>query len=434
MAVPLEEKMRSDWNERARRDAYYYATTGRRQQESAEFLKTAELVLPFLRSALARIRTDSATGARRALEVGCGPGRLMLPMSRFFDEIHGVDVSDEMLALARRNLRDVPNAQLARNSGSDLAAFQPRYFDFVYSYAVFQHIPSIEVVSRYLEESARVLKPGGVLCCQLRGGELRADDRARNDPTWVGCIFPYQGVFELSRKCGLHLLQMSGVDMQEMWMVGRMPPASAGANHDPPVFKAVTPTGNPFRIVSRSGPGAAFVCWLEGFPESLSLEALSVGLGSVEAVPCYLSEHLGNGGFQLNVLVPRGAPLGETQVKMLLDGVPVAGQFHIEIQEYPAPEPQLVRVTDGVDLLAESATATASFKVLITGVADPDAMVFDLGSQAIEEVTHYCNFPDAFGYEFTLQLPSGVAPGLYALRIKAPGWESGSQVEVLPGR
>jgi SAM-dependent methyltransferase len=425
--------MRSDWNQRARSDAYYYATTGRRHQESAEFLGTAELVLPFLRSALARIRTDAATGPRRALEVGCGPGRLMLPMSRFFDEIHGVDVSDEMLALASRNLRDVTNVRLARNSGSDLAAFEASYFDFVYSYAVFQHIPSIAVVSRYLEESARVLKPGGVLCCQLRGGELRADDRARNDPTWVGCIFPFQTVFELCRICGMHLLQISGVDMQEMWMVGRTPSASAGAHRGQHVFKAVTPTDNPFGMISRSGPGAAFVCWLEGFPESLSLEAVSVTLGGIEAVPSYISEHLGNGGFQLNVLVPPGAPLGEAPVRMLLHGAPVAGQFQIEIREYPVPEPKLVSVTDGVDLLAESATATASFKVLLTGVADPDAIVFELGLLAIEEVTHYCNFPHAFGYEFTLQLPPGVAPGPNVLRIKAQGWESEAKVDVLPG-
>ena len=39
--------------------------------------------------------------ALRALEIGCGPGRLMKPLSRNFGEIHGVDVSDEMVRLAR---------------------------------------------------------------------------------------------------------------------------------------------------------------------------------------------------------------------------------------------------------------------------------------------------------------------------------------------
>ena len=49
----------------------------------------------------------------RALEIGCGPGRLMRPMSRHFVEIHGVDVSDEMIALAKEKLRDIPNAHRA---------------------------------------------------------------------------------------------------------------------------------------------------------------------------------------------------------------------------------------------------------------------------------------------------------------------------------
>jgi len=421
--------MRTDWNARARSDAYYYAITGRRHQDSAEFLASADLVFPALQSGLSRLRTE---GPRRALEIGCGPGRLMLPMSRFFDEIHGVDVSDEMLALARQNLRDVPNARLARNSGSDLAAFPSRYFDFVYSYAVFQHIPSVEVVSRYLEESVRVLKPGGVLCCQVRGGELRPEDYTRHDPTWVGCLFPYQKVFEVSRQCGLHLLQISGIDRQEMWIVGRMPAAGAGVSQVHPVFKAVTPTDNPFRIISRSGPGAAFACWLEGFPESLSLESVSVSLGGLEAVPAYVSEHLGSGGYQLNVLVPAGAPLGETKVSMSFNGVPVPGEHNVDIRDYPVPEPQLVKVTDGVDLMVESTTATGSLKVLLRDVADPDAVAFELGSMPIGDVTHYCNYPHAFGYEFTLHLPPGVAPGVHVLRIKAQGWETTAEVNVLP--
>ena len=56
-----------------------------------------------------------------ALEIGCGPGRLVRPMSRHFGEIHGIDVSDEMIAQARANLHDIPHARLHHTSGSDLA-------------------------------------------------------------------------------------------------------------------------------------------------------------------------------------------------------------------------------------------------------------------------------------------------------------------------
>ena len=56
--------------------------------------------------------------ARRALEIGCGPGRLMRPMSRHFGEIHGVDVSDEMIRLAREKLRGMPHAHAHRTTGA----------------------------------------------------------------------------------------------------------------------------------------------------------------------------------------------------------------------------------------------------------------------------------------------------------------------------
>src|SRR5579863_3083033 len=102
--------MRADWNERARRDANYFVAFGRREQEDAEFFSTAADVVRDLETELKRLPPDLPVAARRALEIGCGPGRLMRPMSRNFGEIHGIDVSDEMIAQARIRLQDIPHA------------------------------------------------------------------------------------------------------------------------------------------------------------------------------------------------------------------------------------------------------------------------------------------------------------------------------------
>src|ERR1017187_6155291 len=99
------ERMRADWNQRAGEDAYYYVAFGRRDQDDEEFFSTATDVLRLLTGELKRLR-----GRHAALEIGCGPGRLMRPLSRHFGEIHGVDVSDEMIRLAGERLRDTPNA------------------------------------------------------------------------------------------------------------------------------------------------------------------------------------------------------------------------------------------------------------------------------------------------------------------------------------
>src|SRR5689334_15201902 len=152
-APELLQRMRADWNERAAEDANYYVAFGRRDQDDAEFFATAGDVLRLLAGELKRLRSRTA-----ALEIGCGPGRLMRPLSRSFRELHGLDISDEMIRLAGERLRDAPNAFPHHNSGTDLAIFPDEKFDFVYSYAVFQHIPSREVVLQYLREARRVLK------------------------------------------------------------------------------------------------------------------------------------------------------------------------------------------------------------------------------------------------------------------------------------
>src|SRR5665811_167380 len=99
------ERMRADWNERASEDAYYYVAFGRREQDDEEFFSTASDIVKGLEWDLKRVRGKDA-----ALEIGCGPGRLMRPLGRNFGEIHGVDVSDEMIRLAEERLRDTPNA------------------------------------------------------------------------------------------------------------------------------------------------------------------------------------------------------------------------------------------------------------------------------------------------------------------------------------
>src|SRR5580692_143475 len=112
-------RMREDWNARAREDARYYVAFGSRESDDAAFFATATEVINRLEWELRRVPL-AERGDWRALEVGCGPGRLMRPMSRHFVEIHGVDVSDEMIARAQEKLRDVPHAHAHHTDGATL--------------------------------------------------------------------------------------------------------------------------------------------------------------------------------------------------------------------------------------------------------------------------------------------------------------------------
>src|SRR5580658_2587573 len=205
--------MRADWNERAREDAHYYAAFGRRDQDGSEFFAAAADLIRNLEDELKRFPQAIPPSSRRALEIGCGPGRLMRPMSRHFGEIHGVDVSDEMIAQARRNLQDIPNAHPHHTSGSDLSLFPADHFDFVYSYAVFQHIPSADVVFSYLRETVRVLKPGGIARLQING----LPKSAKAYTTWEGVRIAGDEVRAFAHDQGVRLLSLTGVDTQYMW-------------------------------------------------------------------------------------------------------------------------------------------------------------------------------------------------------------------------
>src|SRR5262249_17735704 len=85
----LLKRMRQEWDGRARKDAHFYVAFGRRSQTEEDFLASAMEVMPALQQEF--VRLPPATGAeRQALEIGCGPGRLMIQMAPHFGEVQGV--------------------------------------------------------------------------------------------------------------------------------------------------------------------------------------------------------------------------------------------------------------------------------------------------------------------------------------------------------
>jgi 2-polyprenyl-3-methyl-5-hydroxy-6-metoxy-1,4-benzoquinol methylase len=109
--------------------------------------------------------TGCTLESRRALDFGCGVGRLALPLAERCEHVYGLDVSRPALRAAgdsarRRNLNNVEWLEADR-----LAGLNGRY-DVVISLLVFQHIPSREG-ERIFDTLVRGLRPGGVGAIQL---------------------------------------------------------------------------------------------------------------------------------------------------------------------------------------------------------------------------------------------------------------------------
>ncbi|WP_236700686.1 class I SAM-dependent methyltransferase [Allosalinactinospora lopnorensis] len=120
-------------------------------------------------------------GRDRALDFGCGAGRLSNALAGYFDTVTGVDISEPMLAEARRLDRSGGRIEFRLNDGPDLAAFADGSFDLVYCDLVLQHLPP-DLAAGYLREFTRVVRPSGAMVIGVPGREAR---------TFKGLVFRY---------------------------------------------------------------------------------------------------------------------------------------------------------------------------------------------------------------------------------------------------
>lgn len=97
----------------------------------------------------------------RALDFGCGVGRLTQALGRHFDKCDGVDIAPSMIELAREYNALGDRCTYHLNARDDLRLFADDSFDFIYSTVVLQHIAP-EYSRNYIREFVRVLASGGV--------------------------------------------------------------------------------------------------------------------------------------------------------------------------------------------------------------------------------------------------------------------------------
>lgn len=99
---------------------------------------------------------------RRAIDFGCGVGRLTRALLEYFPECYGIDIAQNMLEQAQKLTPEVHFRQ-----ANNLQSFPTQHADLIYSSMVLQHQPNAERAAALIADMVRVLAPGGLLVFQM---------------------------------------------------------------------------------------------------------------------------------------------------------------------------------------------------------------------------------------------------------------------------
>jgi SAM-dependent methyltransferase len=198
------ERHKQDWERLAEVDPLWAVLTAPDQKGGGwdvdDFFATGEVEIAQVLSVVDGLGKPLSRG--RALDFGCGVGRLTRALGTRFEAAVGVDISEAMVDHARRLNEAFPHCDFRVNAASDLGQFETDSFDFVYSSIVLQHVPSVSEVERYVTEFLRVARPDGLVVFGI--------------PRHIS--FPYS---LQPRRRAYGLLRRLGVS--EKWMLRRTP-------------------------------------------------------------------------------------------------------------------------------------------------------------------------------------------------------------------
>jgi len=106
---------------------------------------------------------------QRALDFGCGVGRLSQALADHFERVVGVDISQSMVRRAEQCNVHGNRVRYLANAADNLEILDDDSFDFIYSNITLQHIPP-ESAGEYIREFFRVLRRGGLAVFQVPSG------------------------------------------------------------------------------------------------------------------------------------------------------------------------------------------------------------------------------------------------------------------------
>ena len=203
--VPILVRMQKDWDERAKANAKWFIHSVE-DQSNNQFWESGKKACDIMIANKSEIIFKNNFGKNMTvLEIGCGIGRLLVPMSKIFGEVIGIDVSSEMIKLANKEISLIHNCKVFQNNGTNLINILDDSIDFCYSVATFQHIPDKEIIKKYLSEVHRILKKNSCFWFQVNGTSTKTDGS-----TWNGVSLNKEEIKELAKMNKFKIIDIGG--------------------------------------------------------------------------------------------------------------------------------------------------------------------------------------------------------------------------------
>ncbi|NEQ78399.1 MAG: amino acid adenylation domain-containing protein [Okeania sp. SIO2C9] len=104
---------------------------------------------------------------QKVWEVGCGTGMLLFQIAPYTEKYLGTDISNVSLEYIKQQIEQEPDkyshVSLAQKRAEEMADVAPNSFDAVLLSSIVQYFPSVEYLLQVIENSIRVVKPGGMI-------------------------------------------------------------------------------------------------------------------------------------------------------------------------------------------------------------------------------------------------------------------------------
>jgi SAM-dependent methyltransferase len=182
----LYDLRKKEWERYATEDPHFFICTDLPRGDVAAFWQSGNEIVERELMPLAN-RYKIHLGV--ALEIGCGVGRLALPLSRHFKSVIGLDLAEGMVSQATSLAaeRSLENARFVTIDDPErlcttLGSYSGK-IDFVYSLLVFQHIDDFRVIEAYIGAIRQLLSPSGIAYLQF-------DTRAKTLLYWAKTALP----------------------------------------------------------------------------------------------------------------------------------------------------------------------------------------------------------------------------------------------------